>query len=238
MLANFPITAHAGNLDPEVQLPGTARYALLDFIAEELPRWRDDADRPTKAGENALTSQLRAHLNSAARTSATWDWVQFGTEDQDEKDRRRTIDLTAKPCHLAVVIENRRYTKYNTLLPIECKRLPTPTEGRDRDEREYVVSGHNTAGGIQRFKFGLHGARHDLAAMIAYVQDETFAHWLAQVNHWIAALADESSSKWDRSDRLQEVTDDVATGLRTLRSCHQRDGLAELELRHLWIKMN
>jgi len=237
MLANFPITARAGNLGPEVQLPGTARYALLDFIAEQLPRWRDLPDRPKKTGETALTSQLCAHLNSAARTSDGWSWLQFGTEDPDEKDGRRAIDLTPKPCGLAVVIDGRRHTQFDMFFPIECKRLPTP-ERTDRDERVYVVSGYNTAGGIQRFKLGLHGAHHRFAAMIAYVQNETFAHWLAQVNNWIAALAADSSSEWDCSDSLQEVTDDGVTRLRTLRSSHRRDGLEEIELRHLWIKMN
>lgn len=46
MLADFPIKAEAGGLDPEVHLPGTARYELLDFIADELPRWRDCRKRP------------------------------------------------------------------------------------------------------------------------------------------------------------------------------------------------
>src|SRR3546814_1117379 len=66
-------------------------------------------------------------------------------------------------------IEGRQYTEYQTLLPIECKRLPTST-GTDRDEREYLYSRFSTTGGVQRFKAGHHAASHARAAMIGYVQ--------------------------------------------------------------------
>ena len=144
--------------------------------------------------------------------------------------------MAPKPCGATLVIEGRRHTQFDMLLPIECKRLPTPK--KDRDEREYVVTATGTTGGIQRFKFGYHGAKHCLGAMIAYVQDKPFAHWVAQVNGWIAALAAGPGSEWRPSDSLESLTDDVAKGLCTLRSCHRRAALNELELRHLWIKMN
>src|SRR3546814_18725311 len=66
-------------------------------------------------------------------------------------------------------IEGRQYTEYQTLLPIECKRLPTPT-GTDRDEREYLYSRFSTTGGVQRFKAGHHAALHARAAIDGYVQ--------------------------------------------------------------------
>jgi hypothetical protein len=193
MLADFPITAEAGRLEPEVQLPGTARHELIEFIADELPRWRDHPERKPKTSETVLTDQLCDHLNSAARTSMAWSWVQFRTEVSDEVRQGRKIDLAPKPCGAVLVIEGRRHTQFDTLLPIECKRLPTP-EGKDRDEREYVVSATSSTGGVQRFKFGHHGADHRDAAMIAYVQEETFSYWLARVNGWIRGLSSESGS--------------------------------------------
>ena len=238
MLADLPITAQAGKLAPEVQLPGTARYQLIEFIADELPRWRDHPERKPETSETALTDQFCDHLNSAARFSAGWNWVQFRTEVPDEVRRGRAIDLAPKPCGAVVIIEGRRHTQFDTLLPIECKRLPTPRE-KDRDEREYVMTATGTTGGIQRFKLGYHGAAHRVAAMIAYVQDQTFSHWLSQVNAWIRELAAETNSPWSVSDGLQSVTDDPAVRLCTLQSHHQRQGgLGECELRHLWIRMN
>jgi len=45
--------------------------------------------------------------------------------------------LVAASCGAAVWIEGRCHIDFDPLLPIECKRLPTP-RGKDSDEREYV----------------------------------------------------------------------------------------------------
>jgi len=236
MLADLPISARAGRLEPEVQLPWTARYELLDFIADELPRWRDHPERKPETSETALTDQLCDHLNSAARFSV--DWIQFRTEIPDEVQRGRAIDLAPKPRGAVLIIEGRRHTQFDTLLPIECKRLPTPNDS-GRDEREYVVTHPGTTGGIQRFKFGYHGSAHRVAAMIAYVQQLGFSHWLLQVNGWIRALSADTGSAWSDSDLLRQEKEDSARGLCILRSHHQREGeREELDLRHLWVKMN
>ncbi len=159
MLADSPIIVEAGKLEPEVQLPGTARYALLEFVADELPRWRDHPERKPEASETALTDQLCDHLNSAARTSDGWSRVQFRTEVRDEVRRGRAIDLAPKPCGAVLIIEGRRHTQFDTLLPIECKRLPTPKE-KDRDEREYVVTATgSTGGGMQRICRSVYSGR-------------------------------------------------------------------------------
>jgi hypothetical protein len=124
------------------------------------------------------------------------------------------------------------------LLPIECKRLPTPKK-KDRDEREYVVTANATRGGIQRFKFGFHGKAHCNAAMIAYVQKENFSYWQTKVNSWIRELSAEAGSEWSESDCIHVLKEDAAVGLCTLYSHHQRGTeFGEIELRHIWITMN
>ena len=219
-------------------MPWTARYELLHFIADELPRWRDHPERKPATSETVLTDQLCGHLTSAARLSDGWSWVQFRTEIPDDALRARAIDLAPKPCGVVVVIEGRRHTQFDTLLPIECKRLPTP-KGGNRDEREYVVTGSGTTGGIQRFKLGYHGAAHRVAAMIAYVQQLGFSHWLIQVNGWIRALSADEDSAWGDSDLLRQEKEDSARGLCILRSHHEREGACGgLDLRHLWVNMN
>lgn len=169
MIANESTPAPSGYFGADVQLPDSARLELLDFIAGELPRWRDHPDRRDVTAETDLTDQLCDHLNSAARHSAGWRRLQFRTEVSDELGKGRKIDLASKPCGPAIVIEGRRHTQFDSLLPIECKRLPIPKD-KDRDEREYVVSRHSTTGGIQRFKAGHHGGAHNLVGMIAYIQ--------------------------------------------------------------------
>lgn len=238
MLTDIFNIVQSGRLDPDIHLPFTAKLELVGFIAEELPVWRDHPDRPTAQAETTLTEYLCDHLNKAAYYSTAWSHVQFRTETSDETHVGRKIDLTVKPRSAVLMIEGRRYSHFDALFPIECKRLPTPT-GKSRDEREYVTTEYGTTGGIQRFKFGLHGAAHAFAAMIAYVQERSFSHWFCQVNCWIQDLGAKPNSTWSDSDILQLLTDDFVTGIRTLKSQHWREGvLDDCELRHLWIRMS
>lgn len=238
MLANSSNDVQSGRLGRDIHLPATAKLELVEFISQELPRWRDHPDRPSKQGETTLTEHLCDHLNSAAYHSTEWSHVQFRTETGDEARGGRKIDLAVKPRAAAIFIEGRRHSQFEALFPIECKRLPTPEE-KDRDKREYVITEPGTTGGIQRFKFGCHGSVHKFAAMIAYVQEQTLPHWLVQVNGWICDLSSKADSGWSISDFLQSVEDDPGAGTCKLRSRHQRGGgLDQIDLHHLWIRMN
>jgi hypothetical protein len=238
MLANNPDTsAQFGTLGKDVQVPATFGHELLDFLGGELPSWRDRPDRPKETAETILTSQLCAHLNSAARHSAGWDILQFRVEEADDQHRGRKIDLVAAPCDAAICVEGRRHTEFESLMPIECKRLPIPA-GKDRDEREYVISQYSSTGGIQRFKAGHHGASYKLGAMIGYVQDETTSAWDGRIAEWITALAGNQPG-WTLNDLLHLERGDASLRLAIFRSTHERtNNLPEIELRHLWIEMN
>lgn len=238
MLANITTAVHFGRIDRDIHLPSAARLELVDFIAQELPRWRDHPARPPKQAETALTEHLCDHLNSATYYSTIWSHVQFRTETGDETNVGRRIDLTVKPRGAVLIIEGRRHSQFAALFPIECKRLPTPKEP-NRDEREYVFTESGATGGIHRFKFGYHGATHRFGAMIGYMQEQTFSRWLGQVNGWIRELSGRTDSLWSESDVLQLLHDDPVAGLCMLDSHHRRaEGLDELELRHLWIRMS
>ena len=239
MLANVSITVtQSGRLSVHVHSADTFRQELLAFIADELPRWRDRADRPTATAETALTSQLCAHLLGAARRSDGWDILQFRVEETDEQRKGRKIDLAAAPCGGTIWIDGRGHTEFDTLMPIECKRLPTPL-GKMRDEREYVFNRHASTGGIERFKKGHHGAAHSLAAMIGYIQTDTAKHWHRCVTKWIKDLCDSTEPGWTTADQLEMESDHKGLRLAVLGSCHERArGLAAIELRHLWLQMN
>lgn len=238
MLTDSFTIVQSGRLDPDIHLPSTSKLELVAFITRELPLWRDHPERPNAQAETTLTEHLCDHLNSAAYYSAVWNHVQFRTETSDETCGGRKIDLTVKPRAAVLIIEGRRHSQFDSLFPIECKRLPTP-RGKDRDEREYVTTDSGTTGGIQRFKFGHHGATHNFAAIIGYIQDRSFPHWLSQVNSWILDLAAGTKANWSDSDILQLLSNDSVTGISTLRSRHERNGgLDVCELRHLWVKMH
>ncbi|MDD5470669.1 MAG: hypothetical protein PHP05_01975 [Sideroxydans sp.] len=239
MLADSLSThAQIGVLDIDVHLQMASLYELLDFIADELPSWRDRPELKNISSETELTSKLCGYLNSAARRSAGWDFLQFRSEESDEQQKGRKIDLVASPCNAIVWVEGRRCTDFDTLLPIECKRLPTPKD-KDRDEREYVISQNSSTGGIQRFKAGHHGGNHAVAAMIAYVQNQTALIWQGRINAWINELASSANSEWSVKDLLQLVPDSKKSGLSIYRSAHTRaKGLTDIALTHLWIEMD
>jgi len=237
MLAdNIPLV-DAGRLDREIHLPSEAKLELVDFIAGELPRWRDHPDRPHRESETGLTEHLADHLNSATAYSHEWSHIQFRCETSDEAKPGRKIDLAIKPKASVIYIAGRRHSQFDALFPIEAKRLPTPQE-KDRDEREYVITEPGSTGGIQRFKFGHHGSKHDFAAMIAYVQEGTFEGWLDKMNGWIRQLAKQTPPAWTTDDSLEVVGSNPRARLFSLKSQHARPRLNACILRHLWIQMS
>ncbi len=237
MLANGPHAQnYFGSLAKDVHKPAAFRLELIDFIATELPRWRDRVERPVVLAETTLTSQLCAHLNSVSRHTAGWDILQFRVEESDEQKKGRKIDLAPAPSDSVIYIEGRRFTDFDMLMPIECKRFPIPSSST-RDEREYVFSSRSSTGGLQRFKAGSHGAAHTVGAMIGYVQTQSNAFWQSQVEGWITGLSS-SEAGWSQADLLQVERVDSTLRLTLLRSSHQRqNNLPPIELRHLWIEM-
>jgi len=238
MLADKPLRPASGFLDRTIHVSDTFRREVIGFIAKQLPLWKGRLSATERQeSETFLTDKLRSHLNSATRHSDGFDVLQFGTEVPDEIKKGRVIDLAAKPCAAVIVIEGRAYTDFETVLPIECKRLPIP-RGQDRDEREYVYSAHSSTGGVQRFKAGHHGGAHNLGAMIAYVQEGETGVWEEQISTWIHELAKLDPSSWSLDDLLQR-TPNQPLGVAQLRSSHRRkSGLGEIMLEHLWLVMN
>ena len=60
MLTDNADNVQAGILDRSIHLPSTARHELIDFIAKELPRWRDHIDRPPSQAETTLGTDIHA----------------------------------------------------------------------------------------------------------------------------------------------------------------------------------
>ncbi|CAH0498832.1 Eco57I restriction-modification methylase domain-containing protein [Novosphingobium sp. CECT 9465] len=227
----------AGALSVGIHQPGEWLSALVGFIGGALAGWRDDPAREAATGETKLTAQLCSRLNSLSRHAPGWDFIQFKREEPDEADGRRAIDLAVAPSGAIIWIEGREYTEYRTLLPIECKRLPTPAAA-DRDEREYLISRFSSTGGIQRFKAGHHGGSHRRAAMIGYVQVNDIPHWKQQLDSWVDAIVGDTVENWSVTDKLALLGHDAAQRLAFLRSHHQRlAGLSPIQIDHLWIEM-
>lgn len=230
-------TAHSGALSTDIHLPTEWISSLVTFIAAALPAWRDDPARPAETGETKLSAQLCARLNSICRHTPGWDFLQFRREEPDETDGRRSIDLIAGAAGSVIWIKGRAYNEYQSLIPIECKRLPTPASP-GRDEREYLISASSSTGGIQRFKAGHHGAAHERAAMIGYVQEHDVSHWHTALGQWIDDLVATPVTGWSSADKFALSTHDMVKRIATLASTHDRkSGMMPIQIDHLWIEM-
>ena len=229
--------SHVGGLASDLYFPGEWLSSLVGFIAATLPGWRDDPHRPSQTSERILTAQLCAYLNGLTRHTQGWDFLQFRQEEPDDTNAGRSLDLVVAPRGTVVWLEGREYSEYRTLLPIECKRLPTPS-GTKRDEREYLYSKFTTTGGVQRFKAGHHAAAHARAAMIGYVQSENVTFWKLMLDRWVEDLVSEARVGWSLGDKLKIDEHDVARRVASMRSIHVRmNGLGPITLDHIWIEM-
>lgn len=81
----------SGKLEKDIHLPFTIKLELVDFIAEQLPLWRDDPERPVVQAETSLTEQLCSYRNNAINRSMTWSHIRilFQPETGDEKKQNR-----------------------------------------------------------------------------------------------------------------------------------------------------
>jgi hypothetical protein len=220
----------AGRLNPEFASRGVLLDRIVDFIADELPRWRDHPQRPSADAEKTLTHQLCIHLEHAARRS--FDLIMFTHEPPDDAKSGRSLDLAV---HL-LEVKGQAYTSFEILLPIECKRLPTPKAAR-RDEREYVCSRLQTTGAIQRFKSGAHGSRHAQAVIIGYTQRGDADGWLSLINQWLDECG-ATQPLW-QGEELVTVSALSQHGVYRYRSSHRRalPVSSPILIHHLWIMM-
>lgn len=214
----------------------TFQLTIINFIRQQLPIWRDDPDRPLEQSEHKLNSQLSKFLNLEARKY--FPMIQFSHEEPQFGNR--DVDISVSP-EEEIIIEAQTYNKYEPVLVIECKRLPAASPDR---EREYVTGTepNKISGGIQRFKLGLHGAKHDLAAMVGYIQNRTGQHWYLKINSWILELAKKpigDGCVWF-DETLKTFEGNASEGIHSCRSIHCRTSniANKIELYHLWIEMN
>ncbi|MDY6893747.1 MAG: hypothetical protein SVO26_08570 [Chloroflexota bacterium] len=216
--------------------PNSLVLRTIDFVYTQLPAWRDDPNRPAEQSEKKLNSQLCKFLDSEARNN--FPMVRFNHEEA--QTGRSSVDISASP--VADTIEARTYSIYDPITVFECKRLPAPARAR---EKEYVTGGKKRKkGGIQRFKLGLHGTNHNIAAMIGYLQGRSPSDWYDEINKWIIELSSGTIAdvcSWNISETIEEFEEHSPKGIARGRSTHSRRGSTqsdEIMLCHLWITMH
>jgi hypothetical protein len=217
--------------------PGTLVSKTVDFVQEQLPFWRNDSSRPNEQSENKLNLHLCKFLDVKARNE--FPLIRFDHEEYQSD--HRSVDISASPI-TEITLGASLYTLYDPVIVFECKRLPAPSPDR---EKEYVTGGtKHKNGGIQRFKLGLYGANHDMAAMIGYLQEGSASEWHDKINKWITELSSGIIADvcvWNMSEMLETLQEDPSKGIANCRSTHIRSGSSQsnkILIRHLWIIMH
>jgi hypothetical protein len=216
---------------------------ILEFIRIQLPAWRDDPKRSPDASEKLLNSSLCDFLDSRARSG--FPMVRFKHEAPQAESR--TVDIGVHGAEEATFIRAQSYTIYQPFMVIECKRVPAPSP-KER-EREYVTGKHKSsgtpAGGIQRFKLGLHGSNIETAAIVGYIEKHSLRYWHGVINGWIAELAAAETGTdgcvWSHADAIEQLVCNDEHGSSTAISSHKRTDeciTPSIRLHHLWIVMN
>lgn len=196
--------------------------AIISFVYNSLPGWRDDLSRTECDNENQLNESLSTYLNDKSANTGM-----FLFTHESGQNGRRKVDLAAK---------GRGINRYKTYAVFEGKRLPAPDVRR---KREYVKGTNRISGGIERFKTGDHGGDCHTSAIIGYIEDGTPAEWLANINQWISELAtDSSASLWTQQDLLNEISYKATEKAAFTNSIHRRNAGTTIKLYHLWIEMS
>jgi hypothetical protein len=235
-----PKTPTIGTPDSEVLDAGAFHEKIVAFIEQELPVWRDRPELSQVTDEPNLNQSLCLHLDKASRRHC-FDSIRFLQEPLQTSGRNADIGVIPLD---NIMVEGVCYHDFEQLLPIECKRLPTPPGSR-RSDLEYVhgLPGHRT-GGIERFKHGLHGPTNQHALMIAYVQAESFAHWLTAINARLTKLATDRADDgiWNPTEPLSSCTSAHGAEVHRFKSCHRRlsppCSSDKVEMEHIWLQMN
>lgn len=228
-----------GSPDVELLEADAFHHAIVGLIEHELPVWRDRPLRPPFKDEPKLNQSLCLHLDSAARHRG-FDSIRFVQEGIQAGSRRTDIGVMVPG---TITVEGRDYQDFVQLLPIECKRLPTPPDKR-RSDCEYVhgLVGHRT-GAIERFKHGLHGSTNQRAMIIAYVQEESFRHWKTAINDRLQKMAVDGADGglWSPAELLSGETAESTSPCCKLGSNHRRQQPPSssplVEIGHLWLCM-
>ncbi len=210
--------------------------AVITFIKEHFRTFAEDNKGSLDMNEKGLSQKLCIALNRKAKKHPFF----FHSEYMENVDSGNSpqVDIGTLSEEEKIVISDREYNEDDSFFSIEAKRLPTPGKNR---EKEYVVGLDSPSGAMERFKKGIHGPHLKYAAIIAYVQNETFEHWFLKINSWIEELAsDMLQTLWTNKDKIEKA-DETDKLIIHLLSENSRiiDGvnLDDIKLFHFWVNL-
>ncbi len=213
-------------------LDGKIISKVFDFVISVLQDFEGKEDD----NENHLTNGLCKQLGFKKPPEYPFFFQHQNIEDAKENT---STDFAAFGTYTYAQIHNKEGEEF-PLVKFEAKRLSSTLP--KKREREYVIGEYEkgkltkNSGGIERFKNLRYGKDVVHAAIIGYVQTDTFDHWIEKINSWIK---DEVNSPhdsiliWDADDYLKANW--TNGNLCSFLSRPKRKGFEELNMNHIWI---
>lgn len=215
-------------------LLGPPQHAQFDmvvrFLKIHLPQFAETILNANIENENGLNSRLSRFITNAAVQE-----IFFADRESMEDETRG--NSAAADIGIFLKVEDTGIDP-PLITVFEGKRLNSKLPSKRR--REYVIGHeedgkHVQCGGIERFKFDIHGGKLNYAGMIGYIQDETPGSWIEKVNNWICDLCDQPSNPaWSELEKLtlQKLDGRVANYKSIVNRIE-----SELYLTHLWVNL-
>jgi hypothetical protein len=212
--------------------PNTQFKRVVELIYVSLPLFADSAIKDNITNENGLNRRLARFITNV---SGNRNLPYFANSESMEDETKGTSPST----DIGIYLKIDDIANIPPIITVfEGKRLTTHLGSKRR--REYVI-GHEKdgkyiqCGGIERFKWSIHGGNFKNAGMIGYIQDRTPEHWRDQINSWISELSSKQHDPtWFELERLTQPTTE---GRVTKCSSVVYRKTEELLLTHLWINL-
>jgi len=203
---------------------------VVEFLKTHLPQFAESVLNANIYNEDGLNSRLSRFITNAAAQEI------FFAERESMEDETRGNSPAAD---IGIYLKMEETGMDPPLITVfEGKRLTTKLPNKRR--REYVIGHeeggkHIRCGGIERFKFAIHGGKLNHAGMIGYLQDGTTDNWQGKVNAWICDLCCQPFVPvWSEREQLTRQKTD---GRITTYSSFVNRLDSELHLTHLWIDL-
>ena len=207
---------------------------VFDFVNSVLKDFEGKEDD----NENYLTNELCKQLGFKKPPEFPFFFQHQNIENAKENT---STDFAAFGTYAYSQLCNNEGEQF-PLVKFEAKRLSSTLP--KKREREYVIGEYDkgklnrNSGGIERFKNLRHGKDIVHAAIIGYVQTDTFDDWAKKIDDWIKEEVDsphDSTLIWDGDDYLQPNW--KKGSLRCYISQPKRRESSVLNMKHIWLNL-
>jgi hypothetical protein len=236
MLNDSILNISNGKITSGIELDSSIK-AVLAFVKQHFILFAKKNKGNINSNEKGLSQKLCIHLNRQAKKQPFYFQPEF--MENTASGSSPQVDIGTISDEESILISDREYNAEDSFFSIEAKRLPTTPAYR---EKEYVTGNDSPCGAMERFKKGIHGPYLKYAAIIGYVQKETFDHWFIKINSWIEELAmANKESLWSNNDKMEKIghfnNDDIAQ-LQSLNDRIIQGKLSgKIQLYHFWVNL-